>query len=80
MFRTRAVRSFSITSSAAADEANEVNEMDPETRLYLAKFRIAEAHREADDQRRAKALRAAVTPVRNITVAVRRLQRRPATA
>lgn len=54
--------------------------MDPETKLYLAKFRIAEAHREADDQRRAKALRAVAKPVRNITIAVRRLQGRPATA
>jgi hypothetical protein len=54
--------------------------MDPETKLYLAKFRMAEAHREADQQRLARSLRTVVKPVRNITIAVRRLQRRPATA
>ena len=54
--------------------------MDPETKLYMAKFRMAEAHREADQQRAARSLRAVAKPVRNIRLVIRRLQARPATA
>ena len=45
--------------------------MDPTTKLYMAKFRMAEGHRLADESRLARSVRPRTQPVRGISVGPR---------